>query len=58
MKTTNWKTTVLGVCAILTAVGQGGTDLITTGNLAHVAAYLPALLAGIGLIFAHDASAK
>ncbi len=51
----NWKTTLMGVCAILgalVAVGNG----IANGTPVDYTAAFSAVVAGIGLIFAKDAS--
>jgi len=52
----NWKTTGLGIAAILTAAGSALTAL-TDGNDATVpdwGALVAAVIAGVGLIFAKD----
>jgi hypothetical protein len=49
----SWKTTVLGIGALLTAAGH----LLTTlagGDTSSIASDLPAILAAFGLIFAKD----
>jgi len=54
--TKNWKTTGLGVAAIMTAAGAALTAL-TDGNDATVpdwGALIAAVIAGVGLIFAKD----
>lgn len=50
----NWKTTLLGVGAVCTAVGHLA-NAIAGGDLTALASDLPAILAGVGLIFARDA---
>lgn len=49
----SWKTSVLGWGAVLTAAG---TVLTATGhgNVNEAATAIPALIAGIGLLFARD----
>lgn len=54
---TNWKTTMLGTGAILTAAGHLLSH-IGVGDTSVLATDLPALLAGFGLIFGKDAAAK
>jgi len=56
----NWRTTVLGIAAILVAVGSGLTALLDSdpATTFDVAAFGMALAAGIGLILAKDAVAK
>jgi len=52
----NWKTTGLGIAAILTAAGAALTAL-TDGNDATApdwGALIAAVIAGVGLIFAKD----
>ena len=56
LKVTNWKTTALGVCGLLTALGSLGGDMIG-GNFSTIPMHLPAIAASIGLIFASDAKA-
>jgi len=54
--TKNWKTTGLGVAAIMTAAGAALTAL-TDGSDATVpdwGALIAAVIAGVGLIFAKD----
>ena len=51
----NWKTTALGVCALLTAIGLAGTALLdndptTTSDINSIIA----ALFGLGLISAKD----
>lgn len=50
----NWKTTAAGVGAILVAAGQIISG-ISHGDYSGLTAGIPALLAGVGLLFAHDA---
>lgn len=52
---TNWKTTALGASAVLTAGGHL-LHAVASGDFSTIATDLPALLAGIGLLFAPDAS--
>lgn len=54
---TNWKTTLLGVGAVLTAAGTIATHL-AAGDTSVLASAVPGLLAGIGLLFGKDATAK
>jgi hypothetical protein len=54
LKVTNWKTTALGVCGLLTALGSLGGDMLS-GNFATIPMHLPGIAASIGLIFASDA---
>jgi len=51
----NWKTTLLGICTVLTALASAG-KLIAAGNIAAVdwTTTGTAVSAGIGLIFAQD----
>jgi len=53
-KITNWKTTALGVCGLLTALGSVGGDMLA-GNFSTIPLHLPGIAASIGLIFASDA---
>lgn len=50
----NWKTTLAGVAAIFTAFGT----LFTNGSfdISHLATAFPAIIAGLGLIFAKDST--
>lgn len=50
---TNWKTTIGGVAAILTALGAG-VHAIQTGDLSAAYATIPAIVAGVALITAKD----
>lgn len=54
---TNWKTTALGLGAALSAAGTILTHL-ASGDTAVLATALPGLLAGLGLLFGKDATAK
>lgn len=49
----SWKTTVMGVLAILGAIISAATGLIN-GTVIDWTAVMAAILAGIGLIFAKD----
>lgn len=49
----NWKTTVAGIGAALTAVGAIVTG-IASGDFSVLASNVPALIAGLGLLFAKD----
>lgn len=51
----NWKTTVAGIGAVLVAAGSAMKSL-ASGQPVDFATVVPAVMAGIGLIFAHDAS--
>lgn len=51
----NWKTTLAGASAIFIAVGQALAGL-STGDFSTLPAVIPAVIAGIGLVFAHDAT--
>lgn len=53
----NWKTTLLGAGAVCTAVGHLLTGA-ASGDFSGLVTDVPAILAGVGLIFAHDAPAK
>jgi hypothetical protein len=53
----NWKTTAAGVASLLIAVGQA-LNGISNGDFSGLASAVPAVIAGIGLIFAHDAPSK
>ena len=49
----SWKTTLAGVAAIITALGTAHTQYNNGGNV-DFATLIPALLAGLGLVFARD----
>lgn len=51
----SWKTTLFGVLSILTAVSSAGVTLLQ-GQTPDFTAILAALVAGVGLIFAKDAT--
>ena len=51
----NWKTSALGICGLLTALGSLGSDVLS-GNFATVAIHLPAIAASLGLLFAKDST--
>jgi hypothetical protein len=51
----NWKTTLLGAGTICTSLGHLLTG-VAGGDLTGLVSDIPAILAGVGLIFAHDAS--
>lgn len=53
----NWKTTSLGVAAILAALGDVATA-IGHGTSPNIDADVTGLITGFGLIFAGDASAS
>jgi len=50
---TNWKTTLGGIAAILTAVGTG-VHAVSTGDLSAAYSSIPAIMAGLALIGAKD----
>jgi len=52
---TNWKTTLAGVSAILTALADIGHSL-SVGYPINWAADMPAIIGGVGLILAKDAT--
>lgn len=52
----NWKTTIAGTGAALTAAGHLLTHL-ASGDTSTLAADIPLMLAGIGLIFGKDFNA-
>jgi hypothetical protein len=52
---TNWKTTLAGVAAILTALGDIVHSL-STGTPVNYNVDIPAIIGGIGLIAAKDSS--
>lgn len=55
MKNRNWKTTTLGVLAIVGAVADAGTCALSGGQIVScVMEQWPALAAGFGLLFAKD----
>lgn len=51
----NWKTTLAGISAIFAAIGSIFTAQGTI-DLSHLSTVLPAILAGIGLLFSKDAN--
>jgi len=51
----NWKTTLLGIATILTAVGTAAKTYLGTGSIPDLGALIAAVTAGIGLIAAKDA---
>ena len=53
MKNRSWKTTLAGIGAILTALGIGATA-ISEDRYEQLAAVIPGILAGIGLLAARD----
>jgi hypothetical protein len=53
---TNWKTTAAGVAAILTALADMATAFSHGTISGSLSADVAAIIAGIGLIFAKDAS--
>jgi hypothetical protein len=54
----NWKTTLLGVATILTAVGTAAKTYLATGNIPDLGILIGSITAGIGLIAAQDARKK
>lgn len=51
----SWKTTVLGICALLSAIGGAGTALLDGNPNTNVdITSLTAAFAGLGLLFARD----
>ena len=52
---TNWKTTAAGIAAVLTALGHL-LHALATGDSSTLVTDVPAIIAGIGLIFAKDAT--
>lgn len=53
----NWKTSVAGAATILTALADI-LGMFKTGNTATLPADYAAIIAGLGLIFAHDSTPK
>jgi hypothetical protein len=51
----NWKTTVAGIAAVMTALGHL-LHALATGDSSTLVTDVPAIIAGIGLIFAKDSS--
>ena len=49
----NWKTTCLGLDAVFSAAGHL-LHAVATGDTSSLANDIPAIMAGIGLIFASD----
>ena len=49
----SWRTTLAGVCAIVAALAVAGSDL-AAGHAVNLAALVPAVLSGFGLIAARD----
>lgn len=52
----NWKTTAAGLAAVFTAIGHM-CALLPHGDFSGLAADLPAIVGGVGLIFAKDHNA-
>ncbi len=51
----NWKTTTLGILAIIGAIADAATCSITSGQIMScIMEQWPALVAGAGLLFAKD----
>jgi hypothetical protein len=51
----NWKTTLLGAGTICTSLGHLLTG-VASGDFSGLVTDVPAMLAGLGLIFARDAA--
>ena len=51
----NWKTTTTGICAIIAAI-CGAVTAMLGGHPVDYPSVLGAVMAGVGLIAAHDAS--
>jgi hypothetical protein len=54
---TNWKTTAAGAAAILTALADMATALSHGSISGNLSADIAGILAGVGLVFAKDATA-
>lgn len=54
----NWKTTTIGVLAIIVAVASAAKTYLATGSVPDLTALTTAVLAGWGLVMAKDASAR
>jgi hypothetical protein len=54
----NWKTTTIGVLAIVTAVAGGAKTYLATGQVPDIAALAAAVMAGWGLVLAKDSTAR
>ena len=57
MKKRNWRTTLLGLCTILAAVGAAGKALLDgdPGTTVDMPILLAQVTAGVGLLLARDA---
>jgi hypothetical protein len=53
----NWKTTAAGISAIMLAIGSA-LSAISAGTPIDYTAVIAAVLAGVGLVMAKDASVK
>jgi hypothetical protein len=51
----NWKTTLLGIATIITAVGTAAKTYLATGGIPDLGVLIASVTAGIGLITAKDA---
>jgi hypothetical protein len=54
----NYKTTIIGVLAIIVAVASAAKSYLATGSVPDLTALTTAVLAGWGLVMAKDASAR
>jgi hypothetical protein len=54
----NWKTTTIGILAIVTAVAGGAKTYLATGQVPDIAALAAAVMAGWGLVLAKDSTAR
>lgn len=58
MKTSNWKTTTLGILTAVIALATGARELLTSGSIPDIGLIAASLAAAWGLISAKDNDAR
>lgn len=54
----NWKTTLLGILTLVSALAGAGVEFLKAGTLPNFAMLVPVLLSGWALLHSADASAS
>jgi len=58
MKKSNWKTTSIGILAIVTALAGATKTYLATGTIPDITAIAAAVLSGWGLVQAKDSDSR
>ena len=58
MKKSNWKTTSIGILAIVTALAGATKTYLATGTIPDITSIVAAVMVGWGLVQAKDADSR